>query len=117
MNCKHKLLKRKVNQSYIFNKDLELIQIWDYRTGDYNDVYSSIDVRGTYSQLKEMCDSAIKSQNYRLVDSNGYDDYYVIDHLNKYGDVDFYAEATSQGTDKTDLRRWTSFVDLVKEND
>lgn len=116
MNCKHILNKKKVNQTADLPNP-ELIQIWDYRTGDYNDVYNSIDVRGTYSQLSEMCVSRMKEQGYRLVDSDNGDGYFVIDHTNRYGDVDFYAEATSQGTDKTDLRSWTSFVDLIKEND
>lgn len=112
MTCTHKLLKRKVNKTADLPNP-ELIQIWDYRTGDYNDVYSSIDVRGTYSQLKEMCIDALKG--YRNTDFNNDSGYFVIDHMNKYGDVDFYAEATAQGTDKTDLRSWTNFVDLVKE--
>lgn len=114
--CNHKLLKRKVVKVTSLPNP-ELIQIWDYREGDYNDVYSSIDVRGTQSQLEEMCIDAIKERGYRYIDSNNDAGYFVIDHTNKWGDVDFYAEATAQGTDKTDLRSWTSFVDLIKERD
>lgn len=110
--CNHKMLKRKiVNQTSLPNP--ELIQIWDYRKGDFNDVYSSIDVRGTGSQLDEMCKDSLKG--YRNVEdfgdgeSFGYQTYYP------NGEVKFYAEATATGTDKTDLRSWTTFVDLVKE--
>jgi len=113
MNCKHKLNKRKVNNTADLPNP-ELIQIWDYRTGDYNDVYSSIDVRGTYSQLDDMCKSAMG----RLLPNseNNNDDLNIeYFHMNKWGDSDFIASANSNGTDKTDLRSWTTFVDLVKD--
>jgi hypothetical protein len=111
--CKHKLNKRKVNQTADL-PDPELIQIWDYRTGDYNDVYSSIDVRGTYSQLKDMCKSAMGRL---LTYSEIFEESESIDilHTNEWGDSDLHVCAISQGTDKTDLRSWTSFIDLVKE--
>ncbi len=113
--CNHKFNKRKIN----IRADLpnpELIQIWDYRTGDYNDVYSSIDVRGTYTQLEQMCKSAMgRLLQYSMENSDDESiDYF---HTNKYGETDFYSSAVSQGTDKTDLRSWTTFIDLVKESD
>lgn len=113
-NCKHNILKRKVNNTADLPNP-ELIQIWDYRTGDYNDVFSSIDVRGTYTQLEDMCKSAMGRLLPNSEDNN--DDLNIeYFHLNKWGDSDFVVSANSQGTDKTDLRSWTSFVDLIKDN-
>lgn len=92
-NCKHKLLKRKVNNTADLPNP-ELIQIWDLREGDYNDVYRRMIVKGTTKQIDKYCKDTIQ-ESYKEFDSLNTDaiGYIVYNDYNGELSAEYYIEA------------------------
>jgi hypothetical protein len=116
--CKHTKLTRQVkpNQESDLIKNIEVIRLWNLKTGDYNDVYENKEVRGTYSQLEELANSYFtKSQLKNRCDFDScYDDIITIAIINRHGDTDFFVNVYK---DEFPRSQYKSFVDLVKEQD
>lgn len=112
-NCKHKLTRnKKPNKDAIVKQPIELIQIYNLKYGDSNDVFENKDIRGTYTQLYHYAKSYFKKRYWGQLDNDS-DDISIMFSIfaNEWNTltVDVYP----QGNEKSNYK---DFVDLVKEN-
>lgn len=113
--CKHKITRIiKPNQESDLIKDIEMIRLWNLKTGDYNDIFDNKEVRGTYSQIDELAKSYFsKSQlNNECEFDSIYDECVTISIINKYGYCSFFVDIQKDEYPRSSFKE---FTDLVKE--
>lgn len=114
--CKHKITKLvNPNQESDLIKNIEVIRLWNLKTGDYNDIYENKEVRGTYSQMEELAESYFKKSALKNICDfdNIYDENVSISTMNKWGDCEFFVDIHK---DEYPRSQYKEFTDLIKES-
>jgi hypothetical protein len=114
-NCKHKITRNKnpIKDAFINASKVELIQIYNLRYCDSNDVFENNDIRGTYSQLKDYAKSYFKKRYWKDLDNDSDGENILFSIMeNEYNTI--YVECIPQGLEYSSYK---TFVDLVHDSD
>lgn len=111
MNCKNHILKRTKNpiKETIIKEPLELIQIYNVRYSDGNDVFENIDIRGTYSQLKQYAREYFKKRYWGDIDNDSNGDEIILSiYIDEWNTL--LVECIPQGIEYSEYKEYRDLI-------
>jgi hypothetical protein len=111
MTCKNHILKRTANpiKETIIRQPLELIQIYNVRYSDSNDVFENVDIRGTYTQLHQYAKEYFKQRYWKYIDDDSNQNEIIISiYENEWNTL--LVECIPQGIEHSEYKEYRDLV-------